>query len=109
MPKSQKNSVNEKQYSRLFKAFGDRSRLKILLLLSSKEMTVNDIARKIGLAQPTVSRHLAVLRDAGAVENRRDGQNVIYSLSKSTIVGCCCGFCDCLDIEVVPAKQKKKC
>ena len=100
--------MKEKTYSKLFKAFGDPSRLRILSLLSAKEMTVNDIAAAVGLSQPTVSRHLAVLRDAEIVHDRRDGQRVFYSLNKDAVENCCQGFCTCLAIPVRVKTGRKK-
>jgi len=108
MVKSGMMMMNEKLFSKYFKAFGDQSRLKIVMLLSSNEMSVNDIAGAIGLSQPTVSRHLAVLREAEIVVDRRDGQNVFYSLNKGSVRNCCAGFCDCLAIPIRPGKKTKK-
>lgn len=90
--------MQEKLYSKYFKAFGDPSRLKILTILANGELTVNEIVKKVGLSQPTVSRHLAILREAGAVVDRRDGQQVFYSLNKENIQTCCVDFCCGLDI-----------
>lgn len=97
----------KQNFSKYFKAFGDPSRLKILMLLAARELTVNEITRKVGLSQPTISRHLAILRDANAVTSRRDGQQIYYGLNKKSVQGCCSGFCDCLEIRVHPAKTKK--
>jgi DNA-binding transcriptional ArsR family regulator len=114
MNKTNKNSVtltltlNDRSFSKLFKAFGDPTRLKILRLLASKEMTVNEIVAEVGLSQPTISRHLSILREAEIVEDRRDGQNVIYSLIKQNVESCCSGFCDCLEIPVKSSKKRKK-
>lgn len=99
--------MNNKQYSKYFKAFGDPSRLKILGFLSSKEMTVNDIVAKMDLSQPTVSRHLAILREAEIVIDRRDGQKVFYRINKNSISKCCGSFCDCLEVPVKAEKKKK--
>ena len=72
-------------------------------------MTVNDIVGAMNLSQPTVSRHLAILREAEAVIDRRDGQRVFYSLNRDAVENCCSGFCDCLMIPVKnPSKSKKK-
>jgi ArsR family transcriptional regulator len=101
-------TMDEKRFSRYFKAFGDPSRLRILMLVSSREMTVNEIVKIVGLSQPTVSRHLAVLREAGIVNDRRQGQQVFYSLNKESVEDCCCGFCDCLAIPVRIKKRSKK-
>jgi len=94
-------NIDEKLYSKLFKAFGDKSRLKIISLLATKEMTVNDIAKAVGLSQPTVSRHLSILKDANLVVDRRDKQRVFYILNKDSVQTCCIGFCDCLEIKEV--------
>ncbi len=102
--------MNEKTFSKYFKAFGDPTRLRIVMLLSSKEMSVNDIAEKIGYSQPTISRHLGVLRDAEIVVDRREGQNVFYSLNKGSVENCCAAFCDCLAIPIRvsrPGKRRK--
>lgn len=100
--------MSEKDFTRFFKAFGDRSRLKILQLLSSKEMTVNEIVRAMELSQPTVSRHLALLREAEIVIDRRQGQQVFYSLNKGAVENCCSGFCSCLAIPVKMIRKKEK-
>ncbi len=97
--------MDRKRFSRSFKAFGDPTRLRIIMLLASKEMTVNEVVKEIGLSQPTISRHLAVLREADVVVSRRNGQQVIYSLNKDSIRVCCTGFCDCL---AIPVKIQRK-
>ena len=100
--------MDEKMFSKYFKAFGDPSRLRIIWLLSSKEMTVNDIVKAVGLSQPTVSRHLAILREAEIVTDRRDGQRVYYGLNKEAVGDCCSGFCNCLEIPGQARKKQKK-
>ncbi len=100
--------MEEKKYTKYFKAFGDSSRFKIIQLLSGKEMPVNDIAAAVGLSQPTVSRHLAVLREADVVIDRREGQQVYYRLNKDAVETCCSSFCDCLEIPAKSGKTKKR-
>ena len=99
--------MNERAFSKYFKAFGDPTRLRILHILASGELTVNEIVNKVGLTQPTISRHLSILREAGAVTDRREGQKVVYSLNKMEVKDCCSGFCNCLKIEI-PKNPKKK-
>ncbi len=65
----------------LFKALGDRTRLRILSLLQAGEICVCDIHGSLGLPQPAVSRHLAYLRKAGLVSGRKDGLWVHYRLA----------------------------
>jgi len=67
--------------SRLFKALGDPSRLRIVALLSHAELCVCHIEAALGLPQPTVSRHLAVLRNAGVIAPERRGSWVFYRLA----------------------------
>jgi ArsR family transcriptional regulator len=100
--------METKKFSKFFKAFGDQTRLQILRLLSSKEMSVNEIVAATGLSQPTISRHLGILREAGVVNDRRDGQQVFYSLNKVSVQQCCTGFCYCLEIPVKGKAQTKK-
>lgn len=64
----------------LLKALGDESRMKIVQLLLGGEQCACAIVPYIGKAQPTVSRHLKVLEEAGVVESRREGTNILYKL-----------------------------
>ncbi|MCM8782085.1 MAG: metalloregulator ArsR/SmtB family transcription factor [Candidatus Omnitrophica bacterium] len=71
-----------KKYLDLFSALSDETRLRIMVLLSEKELCVCQIEAALNLPQAKVSRHLAVLRYAGLVRDRRDGLWVYYSLSE---------------------------
>jgi ArsR family transcriptional regulator len=64
-----------------FKALADQTRLRILGLLTAGEICVCDIHGSLGLPQPTVSRHLAYLRNAGLVSTRKEGLWVHYRLA----------------------------
>ena len=68
--------------SRLFKALGDPTRLRIVALLSQSELCVCHIESALGLPQPTVSRHMAVLRNAEVVESERRGTWIFYRLAE---------------------------
>ena len=100
--------LDARKYSKYFKAFGDPSRQKILVLLSMGERTVQEIADSIGLTQPTVSRHLAILREADIITDRRDGQRVFCSLNCDAIRMCCYSFCDCLEPSARSAAKKSR-
>jgi ArsR family transcriptional regulator, arsenate/arsenite/antimonite-responsive transcriptional repressor len=67
---------------RLFRAFSDRTRLRILHLLSDGEVCVRDLVDTLRLPQPTVSRHLAYLRRAGLVTVRRESAWMYYALAE---------------------------
>ncbi len=62
-------------------AFAEPTRLRLLVLMEDGETCVCDLVETLGLPQPTVSRHLAVLRRAGLVRARRDGLWMWYSLA----------------------------
>lgn len=63
------------------KALCDETRLRILALLSEQELCVCNLIAVLGLPQSSVSRHLAVLRTAGLVEDRRNGTWMWYRLA----------------------------
>ncbi len=65
----------------LFRAFSDRTRLRILHLLREGEWCVGDLVRIIDVPQPTASRHLAYLRRAELVVTRRAGLWTFYTLA----------------------------
>ncbi len=62
---------------------GDATRLRLLALLETEELTVAELAQITRLAQPRVSTHLARLREAGLVVDRRDGVSVYYRLGNA--------------------------
>ena len=64
-----------------FKALGDATRLRILNLLLHGELCVCDIQHVLDATQPNVSRHLAYLKNAGLVLDRRDGYRIFYRLA----------------------------
>jgi ArsR family transcriptional regulator, arsenate/arsenite/antimonite-responsive transcriptional repressor len=66
----------------VLKAFADRTRLRILGLLTQGEICVCDIHETLKIPQPKASRHLAALRKAGLVETRRQGLWVHYRLAE---------------------------
>lgn len=67
---------------RMFKAFADENRLRILHLLTKGELCVCDIMEALRLPQSKVSRHLAHLKNAGLVVDRKNGLWKHYSLAK---------------------------
>ncbi|MDD5302568.1 MAG: metalloregulator ArsR/SmtB family transcription factor [Elusimicrobia bacterium] len=66
----------------LFKAFADTTRLRILGLLSGREVCVCDLMAVLGESQSKVSQHLASLRSAGLVVFRQEGKWRHYALAK---------------------------
>jgi ArsR family transcriptional regulator len=72
-----------KQLTRLFKALSDGTRLRIVNLLHAQSLCVGGLQEVLGLSQPLVSHHLAVLRAANLVCTRRQGARVCYSLARA--------------------------
>jgi ArsR family transcriptional regulator len=70
-----------KDFIRVMKALSDPNRVKILKMLQNRVMCVCEIREALGLAQPTVSRHLKVLESAGLVGYKKDGLWVNYHLA----------------------------
>ena len=66
----------------MFRAFSDRTRLRILHMLRDGELCVCDIVDVLGVPQPKASRHLSYLRKAGLVEARKDG---LWKLLQSSL------------------------
>jgi DNA-binding transcriptional ArsR family regulator len=71
------------------KAIADETRQKIMALCCCTRLTVSDITERMGVSQPTVSHHLAILRDAGLVNIEREGRETHYSLNQERITVCC--------------------
>jgi len=69
-----------KEFTQVMKALSDPSRVKILKMLEQRPLCVCEMTAALGLAQPTVSKHLKVLEGAGLVTFEKDGQWVNYRL-----------------------------
>ena len=70
-----------KPFLRVMKALSDSNRIKIIKLLEQKELCVCEITSALGLAQPTVSKHLKLLEDAELIASRKDASWVNYRLA----------------------------
>lgn len=67
--------------SRLFKALGDDTRVRIVALLAHGELCVCHVQEALGLTQPNASRQLSILKNAGILESRRQGTWTYYRLA----------------------------
>ena len=74
------------RYAAISRALADAKRLCVLECLSQGERSVSDLSREASCQVPNMSQHLAVLRSAGLVESRRDGNTVLYRLSDPRIL-----------------------
>ena len=67
----------------LLKGLANESRLMIMCVLSEGEVSVGQLNQRIKLSQSALSQHLAVLREQGLVQTRRESQTIYYSLAES--------------------------
>lgn len=89
----------------LCKTFADSRRLIIIEELRHSEKSVGDLVQALAVPQAAVSRHLALLRDRGVVNSRREGTNVYYSLTDPKI----CEACDLVhDILLNQIEKNRK-
>ena len=63
------------------KALGEETRLRIVRMLLKKQRSVNEIAEALEITQYNVSKHLRVLREAGLLEQEKQGQQRLYALA----------------------------
>jgi ArsR family transcriptional regulator len=77
---------DRQRYAVISRALADAKRLCVLECLAKGERSVSDLSREAGCQVPNMSQHLAVLRSAGLVESRRDGNTVLYRLSDPRIL-----------------------
>ena len=69
--------------SRSLKAMSHPLRLKILCTLGDEEVSVQDIVEQVGTSQSNISQHLAILRDKGILNSRKDANRVYYKVGDS--------------------------
>jgi ArsR family transcriptional regulator len=71
------------------KALADDTRQKILVLLLDGEKCVGDIVEAFDTSQPTISHHLAILKQNKLVTSRKEGKLVFYDINRDNVVECC--------------------
>jgi DNA-binding transcriptional ArsR family regulator len=70
----------------VFRALADPTRRQILQELKSGEMAAGQIAAKFPIRAPSISRHLAILKGAGLVVERRDGNRILYRVQENRLL-----------------------
>ena len=86
-----RNSELFEELANLYKIFGDASRVKILCALTQSEMCVGEISEFLSITQSAVSHQLRILKSSNLVKSRRQGKNIVYSLTDEhvkTIIDC---------------------
>ena len=71
------------------KAIADPTRQQIMELCCCEWINVGDIAQAVDVSQPTVSHHLAILRDAELVDIRHEGKHSYYTINQERMAYCC--------------------
>jgi ArsR family transcriptional regulator len=71
------------------KALADDTRQRILEMLLENEMCVGDIVDAFSMSQPTISHHLAILKQQQLVTSRKEGKQVYYAINHDNVVECC--------------------
>ena len=92
-----------------FKALASNPRRRILNHLAGGPMTVGEIAEHFDMALPSISKHLAVLHDAGLVHQQKRGQQVIYSIAADNLANNLYAFLTpfCPEARKIAAKRRK--
>jgi DNA-binding transcriptional ArsR family regulator len=73
-------------HANICQALGDPKRIQILYALHQEPCNVSALAEKLQTPQPSISRHLAVLRERGLVKTERHGNMIVYSVSDTRII-----------------------
>jgi ArsR family transcriptional regulator len=85
--------------ARRFRALSDPLRVRLLDQLRDGEQTVNALAEQLDAGQQNVSKHLAVLADAGMVARRKEGTHVHYRIADEAVFGLCEQICGSLQFQ----------
>jgi ArsR family transcriptional regulator len=77
---------DRQRYAAVGRALADPKRLCVLESLAAGELSVSELSVRVGCQVPNMSQHLAVLRSAGLVSTRRDGNTVFYRLADARVI-----------------------
>jgi DNA-binding transcriptional ArsR family regulator len=78
--------ASAEQACKLMKVLSNPDRLMILCQLANAELCVSEIEKLLSIGQPTLSQQLTVLREEGLVTTRRDGKNIYYQISSTSVL-----------------------
>jgi len=92
---------------RVFDALASPARRGALAALAQAEATTSELARRFALSAPAMSRHLSVLENAGLVASRREGQRVLYSLVRDTLIDALGSFTAALTPAATPRAPRE--
>ena len=72
---------------KVFKAIGDETRMKILLLLANRNICAKGIAKHLCISEAAVSQHIKILKEAKLIVGNKRGYHIIYEINKATLEG----------------------
>jgi len=90
------------------KALADQTRQKIMAICCCRKLSVNEIVEMTDVAQPTVSHHLSILKNADLVKVERRGKQIFYTLNQARLAKGCCSVAEHFapDMEVKIADRE---
>ena len=91
----------------IFKALADATRRQILEDLKPGELSAGEIVGRFKISAPSISRHLSILRGAGLVEERKDGNRIYYRLVEERLALCVGGFLSAVCPEQVVLRRRR--
>ena len=91
----------------VFRALADPTRRQILQDLRDGEMTAGAIAARFTISGPSISRHLAILKSAGLVTERREANRIFYALVEDRLANCVGGFLSAVCPEQVVLRNRR--
>jgi DNA-binding transcriptional ArsR family regulator len=90
---------------RVFAALASAPRRQAIAFLAQTALSTSDLAQRFGMSAPAVSRHLAVLLEAGLVSTERQGQRVLYRLQRDALLEALAGLASAVDGPLRRASQ----
>ncbi len=90
----------------IFKALADPTRRKVLQLLKDGPMKAGEIAEHVSVAKPTLSDHLALLRQAELVSSEKSGTSITYWINASVLEDALLAFAEMVDVPLARSHSK---
>lgn len=91
-----------------FRALADPTRRQILEDLRGGELAAGEIASRFTISAPSISRHLGVLKNAGLITERRDGNRILYQLAEDRLATCIGRFLSAVCPEQIVLRHTKR-
>ncbi len=98
-----------KNPTRIFKALADPTRRQILSALKEEDLRAGEIVELFDVSGPAISRHLAILKDAELITERREGNSIIYHLEPENLAVCLGEFISSVcPTEIIQRNKRRK-